>query len=433
MTSAGGINGGGVVFKINTDGSNFSKLVDFDSSSSSDTTKGNGPQGSLVLANNVLYGMTYHGGKYASGVLFKVNTDGTGFTKLLNCADLNSGSLPSGSFILSGKTLYAMTMSGGASVIGTAFKINTDGTNFFKFVDFDGTNKGKFPGGDLTQSENVFYGMTSQGGANFNSQIGSTLGVIFKYTFTLQTITFNSFTATAYGATDFSLAATTSSGLALKYSSSDETVAKIVNNNKVHIVKPGSCTIYADQAGNATYYPASASQILTIAKAPLTVTANNQTRKVHVENPPLTINYSGFVNGEDNTTLSSLPTAACSATTDSPAGDYDIIVSGGTADNYSFNYVKGTLTVTSNTAVDQHVSPDHKVYPNPVGDRLWIENGTVPVIKVEIMDVHGNIVIYQACGTSNTAVNTFGLSRGSYMVKLFYKDGSSSTTKIIKQ
>lgn len=164
MTSGGGINGGGVVFKVNADGNNFSKLVDFDSSSSSDTTKGNGPQGSLVLDNNVLYGMTYHGGKNSAGVLFKVNTDGSGFTKLLNCGNLSSGMLPTGSFIISGKTLYAMTMSGGASVIGTAFKINTDGTNFFKFIDFDGTNKGKFPAGDLTQSENVFYGMATQGG-----------------------------------------------------------------------------------------------------------------------------------------------------------------------------------------------------------------------------------------------------------------------------
>lgn len=178
------------------------------------------------------------------------------------------------------------------------------------------------------------------------------MGLIFKYTFTLQTITFNPFSTVTYGADDFSLAATTSSGLALKYSSSDETVAKIVNNTTVHILKPGSCTIYAEQPGNATYYPASSSQV---------------------------------------------------------------------------------LTIISPTSVGQQLSGIRKIYPNPVEDQLRIENGTEPVIKVEIMDVRGSIVISQACKATNVAVNTSGLSRGSYTVKLFNEDGSTSVTKIIKQ
>ena len=189
--------------------------------------------------------MTNAIGTFGFGIIFKVNIDGSRFTKLLDFDGANKGKNPLGTLILSNNVLYGMAESGGATSNGTAFKINTDGTGFFKFIDFDGINKGKFPFGDLTQSGDVFYGMTVDGGV-------FSRGVIFKYVFTSQTITFNPLPLKTFGDADFDPGAVATSGLPVAYSSSDTTVAKIVNN-KVHIIKAGTSTIFADQAGNSSF------------------------------------------------------------------------------------------------------------------------------------------------------------------------------------
>ena len=85
---------------------------------------------------------------------------------------------------------------------------------------------------------------------------------------------------------------------------------------------------------------------LTITKAPLTVTAANATKQEGEDNPAFTINYSGWKNGETENVLTTKPSATTTATKTSPAGEYNITVSGGEAQNYSFTYVNGKLTVT---------------------------------------------------------------------------------------
>jgi trimeric autotransporter adhesin len=94
---------------------------------------------------------------------------------------------------------------------------------------------------------------------------------------------------------------------------------------------------------------------LEIIKAPLTVTAENKTRIYNQPNPALTFTISGFIPGENKSVINLLPVASTAATTGSDAGSYDITVSGAADDNYSFNYVKGTLTVNR---ADQTISFD---------------------------------------------------------------------------
>ena len=84
---------------------------------------------------------------------------------------------------------------------------------------------------------------------------------------------------------------------------------------------------------------------LTITKAPLTVTAKNYTIKQGDPLPTFECTYSGFKNGETSSVLTTQPTISCSATTTNIPGEYDIIVSGANAKNYSFNYIKGKLTI----------------------------------------------------------------------------------------
>ena len=84
---------------------------------------------------------------------------------------------------------------------------------------------------------------------------------------------------------------------------------------------------------------------LTIEKAPLIVTTGNYTREQGEENPVFAVDCEGWKNGEDESVLITKPVATTTATKDSPVGEYPIIVSGGEAQNYEFNYSNGVLTV----------------------------------------------------------------------------------------
>ena len=97
-------------------------------------------------------------------------------------------------------------------------------------------------------------------------------------------------------------------------------------------------------------YQGFASGTLTIAKAPLTIAADDQSRAFGEANPPLTLSYRGFVGHETTSVLSSQPDTATTATTESAVGDYPITVHGGTAENYAITLVDGTLHVTKAAA-----------------------------------------------------------------------------------
>jgi hypothetical protein len=85
---------------------------------------------------------------------------------------------------------------------------------------------------------------------------------------------------------------------------------------------------------------------LTVAAAPLTITADNQSRMYGGTNPVWTVSYSGFVNGEDASVLTGTLIGGSSAQVDNPVGNYPITVSGLGASNYSLQYLPGTLTIT---------------------------------------------------------------------------------------
>jgi hypothetical protein len=100
----------------------------------------------------------------------------------------------------------------------------------------------------------------------------------------------------------------------------------------------------------ADYNTAVASVSINIAKATLTVTANNQSMVYGGAVPPLTASYSGFVNGDTVGSLGGALSCATTATPASPAGSYPITCSGQTSPDYSITYVNGTLTITKATA-----------------------------------------------------------------------------------
>ena len=172
-----------------------------------------------------------------------------------------------------------------------------------------------------------------------------------------QTITFN-LPAKTYGDTNFNPGATAGSGLAVSYASSDTNIAKIIGN-RIQIRKTGSCTIYANQSGNALYNPApQVSRTLLVNKAILSVTADNKSKTYGDINPSFTISYTGFKGTDNSSVLDTLSTAGTSATQYSNKGNYSIVPSGGGDNNYSFSFVNGNLVINKATLL---VTADNKV------------------------------------------------------------------------
>jgi hypothetical protein len=85
---------------------------------------------------------------------------------------------------------------------------------------------------------------------------------------------------------------------------------------------------------------------LTVNRAPLIGTADDKSRPYGDANPPFTVTYSGFVNGETVAVVSGTLVGTTPATSASPIGTYPISVSGQTAQNYAISYVDGLLTIT---------------------------------------------------------------------------------------
>lgn len=88
---------------------------------------------------------------------------------------------------------------------------------------------------------------------------------------------------------------------------------------------------------------------LTIMPAPLTIKASDKTRQYYSDNPSFSYTCSGFVNGDNSSTLSPAPTLTTTANMSSNVGTYEIIVSNANNPNYSISYTNGTLTITPRT------------------------------------------------------------------------------------
>ena len=169
MAPGGGSAGGGVIFTIGTNGTGFTVLRSFAQ------TDGNEPEGSLILSGSTLFGMTQTNGANQAGTIFKVGTDGTGYTVLHSFGGgAADGGTPAASLVLVGSTLYGMTVAGGSFGKGTIFKIGSDGSGFSVLHSFGGPGDGQNPVGSLIISGSTLYGVTPDGG------LGTYQGTVFK-------------------------------------------------------------------------------------------------------------------------------------------------------------------------------------------------------------------------------------------------------------
>ena len=163
--------GCGTVFRINTDGSGFKVLHAFTGD------EGMHPDGGVVVSGDTLYGTTDWLG-YANepndGTVFSVNSDGSNFQILKRFTNAVSDGRAPDYLVLSGTTLYGVTWAGGAFGCGTVFRINTDGSGFNVLKHFTGSD-GWAPNGHMLLCGNTLYG-TAVGGGIGNSGVVFALG-----------------------------------------------------------------------------------------------------------------------------------------------------------------------------------------------------------------------------------------------------------------
>ena len=148
---------------------------------------GESPYGSLVrdTAGN-LYGTTEAGGASGAGTVFKVNKSGT-HTVLYSFKGGSDGANPYVGVIRDAAgNLYGTTANGGASGLGTVFKLTKTGKEKVLYS-FAGGSDGCYPyGGLLRDSAGNLYGTTEVCGA-------SGVGTVFKLTNTGKETVLHSF------------------------------------------------------------------------------------------------------------------------------------------------------------------------------------------------------------------------------------------------
>ncbi len=190
--SGGGLFGDGSIFRVNTDGTGFTNLHSFTAYSSvyfyGTNSDGYAPQAGVVVSGNALYGTAEYGGVFGKGTVFKVNTNGIGFTNLYSFTGGNDGDYPIAGLILSGNILYGTANAGGYFINwGTVFAINTDGLDFTNLHSFS-YGDGSTPQGALILSGHTLYGTTTAGGSAGTGALfaGNTDGTGFMnlYSFT---------------------------------------------------------------------------------------------------------------------------------------------------------------------------------------------------------------------------------------------------------
>jgi uncharacterized repeat protein (TIGR03803 family) len=174
-TSDGGAGLYGTIFQFDAMTNEITTLAEFNG------INGGSPwRGELIEDNEGnLYGTTEIGGASNLGTVFRLDTNTNTLTTLASFMGLN-GALPnSGLIIDAAGNLYGTTLAGGSSNRGTVFRLEV-GTNMLTtIVSFNGTNGASPYAGLIADAVGNLYGTTVDGGANDQGTIFSITGTRF--------------------------------------------------------------------------------------------------------------------------------------------------------------------------------------------------------------------------------------------------------------
>ncbi len=151
----------------------YTDLHDFNDTGLVNNTNGYNPDGNIIIAGNVLYGVASHSGASGLGTIFSVHIDGSHYKDLFDFTGVN-GSFPEGTLTLVGHKLYGYTNTGGAHGMGVIFSIDTAGGGYTALWSFTNATGADPFLGSLVFYKDKLYGMAQLGGANGD-------GAVFAY------------------------------------------------------------------------------------------------------------------------------------------------------------------------------------------------------------------------------------------------------------
>lgn len=408
-TYSGGSYDMGTIFRINKDGSNYTKLFDFQSSETSAF-----PVGQLTLVGNQLYGTTSGGWDQIDyGCIFKINADGSGFT-ILHKFDYKNGAYPNGSLVLHKGILYGITSDGGVESHGVVFRINTDGSGFTKISDNTDFDTGENPSNGIIISDyDVIYGVsTVDYGSIFRVNIdGTGLRKVFEM---------NNETG------DFSYCKPLLINDELYITTSEGGTNGVGTIFKISTDGTGLSVLHNFE-GFGDYGSDFGNNSLLFHNGALYGTAKSDGVNDHGYLYRINLDGTGFIKLSDfNGEYGSMP-YLCDLIIDKKDDIYGMTTSGG---KYSGGIIyKYSLNTTSTFELDNNKNKSIQVYPNPASSTLFIKGLDVNS-EVSIFDLNGCLVVNKNLKGNQIGINE--LAKGVYILKILHNN-SYQIVKFIKQ
>lgn len=245
-----------------------------------------------------------------------------------------------------------------------------------------------------------------------------------------QVLTFNPPATATFGDPNFTLTASSNSGIAMQFFSFDTDVVSI-SGNQAEIIGAGSTTLQASNTGNSLYEAASSLKTFTVFKASQNITFN-QLPDVDVNDPDfnltatsdsgLAISYSS-----SNPNVASVSGSLVSIHT---VGVTTITASQPGNDNYNgASDETQSLTVTNTASIDSFEKLGLEIYPNPTSSEFIIQTELV-INKLQIYNLLGQkLKEYLNPKTNNFSLKN--LVKGVYIINIYTEKGIGSS-RIIK-
>jgi len=249
-----------------------------------------------------------------------------------------------------------------------------------------------------------------------------------------QSITFATLTDKTYGDSPFTLNATSSSGLAITYTSSNTNVA-IINGNTITIVGAGNTNITANQAGNINYDPTSFSRSLVVNKASQTITLEPLT-DVYTNTSPFIINAQASSGLPLTYTIISGPATINDniVTLDGIIGLVEIeIGQDGNANYEAAETISGSFNVQLATKINKSIhSQKLTFYPNPAkGSTTLYMPTSNDTYVISIYNTTGEKVYEESIQGENKSIDTSAMTSGIYYLTLTNARGEHFDGKLL--
>jgi hypothetical protein len=182
--------------------------------------------------------------------------------------------------------------------------------------------------------------------------------------------------------------------------------------------EPGEYVVHLNNEGNSIFAPLDETHTVIVIKKDLLVSVPDYTRSFGAPNPQFTLQFDGFIPGDDETIIEELPTITTNADQYSPVGAYQISLEGGYSSLYNLILKPGLLHIQG------HPDLEYVYFPNPVKDVLNVYFSSTQAKRIQIINALGQIEAEVFANTSALALDMTPLATGTYFLRITSLSGS---------